>query len=214
MRAAPLRKPIRRALASDRRARSMTWMDHRRRRPARRCARATPPCAPDRQRQIGAPNRSGKEQITAEDDVVRIEHDVPRRVSGQVQSPRTTTSRRSARRRRKAAASGGSGCSNGTPYIAACCAPREIQRKVRRMHVHGNRPLAQHAGDRRRCDRDARGSARSRRASPPTRRTMSSKSSGSAPGSISAARLRRLVDHEIRILLNGADRPRIDDHAV
>ena len=214
MRAAPLRNPIRRALASDRRARPMTWMDHRRRRPARRCARATPASAPDRRaadrcarsirrkagrrrtrrRHIGSTTCPGEcpgKCVTSNDNEpsVSTSPSDKRSVGRLGLLERNAVHRRLLRAARDRA--------EGPPDA---CAPGRTTRAARRQC--------------RRCDRDGRGSARWRRASRPTRRIISMQFVGFVARIDQRGALRRFVDDEIRVLAERTDRPRIDDHAV
>ena len=181
-----IEKAIRRALASDRRARSMTWMDdrlvvkladaHERLLHARRIA----------ERQVGAPNRSGKEQIAAEHDVSASKHHVPRRVSGRRASPRTTESRGSARRRPRAQRRAARAARTEHRTSPPAASPGDTAEGPPDACAPG-RKLAQHAGDAADVIEMAVGQP-DRVERCPDRRSMSSNSSGSAPGSISAAR--------------------------
>ena len=88
-----------------------------------------------------------------------------------------------------------------------------VQRQVRRVQVHRHVPLAQHAGDAadvievrvRQPDRVERRARRAHHRDQSLRLVARIDQHGA---------LRRLVDHEIRVLLERADRPRLDLHAV
>ena len=144
---------------------------------------------------------------------VSVKDDVPGRVTGHVHHRERQPHPRRASRRRRAHVSGADGCSNSTPYWTAACGARASVGESAGACTRGPATPASRPRSRRR-DRGARASARSRRASAPEARIHSRSAIGFGSRIDDDGATRRLVDHEIRVLLKLADRRRQDLHAV